>query len=569
MASFVGISAPGPRQASGGRRTASLAAPASINQTVSRGYRADYSVTSKASHLAEVQIAHRGYTGRDYAHLLAWVYNRIHVSADLIDFGSIVTTQETKVSVWNAFLSPRTLTDLTVDLSAGVTVEGEQPPFVFGPLSDQVYTLFASPEGEPELNANVVWTFGSSSSTVRLIGSRVLFWGFLPNWDQGVNERLEWMTDVLASPLGVEQRRSLRVSPRRSFEVQLIAIPSERSLLDLSCLNWGLRRWAIPMWHDIQLLAQPVEAGSTVLPCMTAGFEFEEGGLLGLRGTGALDYEIATITEVRPDALVVARPLQKDWPMRSRLYPVKSAQFMEQPETARLTNNIGKLRVTFLLVEPTDVPEQKPVIEYRGKPVFTQRPAESQDLTYSYQRLVDIVDNNVSNRRLHDTAGIGFTAQSHQWMLHDRQQRNAMRGLWYYLRGRQRSLWVPTHNDDLILASDVEPGANAINCKMTGYTRFARNQPGRRDILLTLRDGSEIMRRITSATEEGETERLVLDGPLHLDRIIRPRDVERISFMALSRLDQDFIELRHEVDSDGLATANAVFRSLRDDIGSV
>ena len=39
-------------------------------------------------------------------------------------------------------------------------------------------------------------------------------WTIRPNWRNGVLERLEWLTNVISGETGVEQRRSVRPSPR-------------------------------------------------------------------------------------------------------------------------------------------------------------------------------------------------------------------------------------------------------------------------------------------------------------------------------------------------------------------
>ena len=54
-------------------------------------------------------------------------------------------------------------------------------------------------------------------------------WTIRPNWKGGILERLEWLTDVLASDTGVEQRRSVRPTPRRSFEITVNPTRNERT----------------------------------------------------------------------------------------------------------------------------------------------------------------------------------------------------------------------------------------------------------------------------------------------------------------------------------------------------
>jgi hypothetical protein len=53
----------------------------------------------------------------------------------------------------------------------------------------------------------------------------------LPNWQQGITERLEYLTEALGSEVDVEQRRTMRRYPRRSFEAQFARYGATRSRL--------------------------------------------------------------------------------------------------------------------------------------------------------------------------------------------------------------------------------------------------------------------------------------------------------------------------------------------------
>ena len=60
---------------------------------------------------------------------------------------------------------------------------------------------------------------------------------------------------------------------------------------------------------------------------------------------------------------------------------------------------------------------------------------------------------------------------------------------------------------------------------------------------------------------DDDIERLTVDAALGVD--IRPRDIQRISFLVLSRGDSDETEIEHHTDSDGAADAAIILRAVR------
>ena len=109
----------------------------------------------------------------------------------------------------------------------------------------------------------------------------------------------------------------------------------------------------------------------------------------------------------------------------------------------------------------------------------------------------------------------------------------------------------------------ITANAQTIDVRWCGYTRFALNQLGRRDIQIILADGSVLYRRITSASEiDSETERLGLDQAI--PNQVNPNQIFRISFLTLCRLSNDTVIFEHINDSDGIAKCSVSWRGVRE-----
>ncbi|MEL2255713.1 hypothetical protein, partial [Klebsiella pneumoniae] len=145
-----------------------------------------------------------------------------------------MSVQERPVSVWNAHFAPRTLSQIDREDADGISLAGQpSPPLPFAALQERIWTVAVSTDGPPVVDARIVWQLQDEQPLFLVItGNRITAWPFAPDWADGVQESLEWLTELLTSTSGVEQRRSLRLSPRRSFEAEFYAEGRERVLLD-------------------------------------------------------------------------------------------------------------------------------------------------------------------------------------------------------------------------------------------------------------------------------------------------------------------------------------------------
>lgn len=381
----------------------------------------------------------------------------------------------------------------------------------------------------------------------------------LPNWrDRGVSERLEWLTSVLGSPSGAEQRFALRLTPRRSFEALFTAAGAERTLLDLAVGKTGAGDWWLPLWHDVGRLTADAASGAGSLLLDTTNREFAAGGFAMLHG-GAFSSEVVEIASVASGSLTLAGATAAAWPAGTRVFPAVRAALAEQPRFTKKGGRAFEGVIRFEVSGANPWTAATLSADYLGYPVLADRPDEAEDITHAYSRLVAELDGQTGLKARVDTAGLGFTAQQYRWFLHDRAQHAAFRSLLYALQGRLVPVWLPTFTDDLTLAAPASSGATTIEVALCGYARFGGPRVGRRDIRIELDNGVVMHRRVSAAAEGATTETLTLASGISQD--ISPETVRRISFMSLSRLDQDAVEIVHHTDTRGVSTATATFKS--------
>lgn len=491
-------------------------------------------------------------------------YNRIHIAPASLTLGNVASEQVSSVSVWNAYLVTKSL-DAIANVPEGIALTGQPAtPINFTGLLELSWTVSVLINGPMSIDAAITWQFPAGNPvTLNISGTRIVAFGWPVDWSNGVTEQLTWLTDILRSDAGYEQRRALRLAPRINLEADVLVYGAERQYFDHAMSGWSARTFVLPVWPQQQWLATAHSIGSAVIACDTANRNFRAGRLAILRGETAFDNETVEILSVASNSLTLKRPLLKAWPKGTCLAPAVTAQLNALPQMIKRTDSVMRTHVTFNVTEAVDYPESMPATSYRGFPVFEDKPDETNDLTHSHERLLQQLDNSTGIPLQLDTAKAAFWLYQYSFLTAGRAQQHNMRGLFYALRGAQKAVWIPTHSSDLTIKAAISAGSNILDIQWCGYARFAFGQMGRIDIRIQLRSGTVLYRRIISAVElNSSTERLGVDS--NFIAPILATDVVMISYICLARLSNDSVTIQHVTDSDGVAKCDVTFRGVRD-----
>lgn len=387
---------------------------------------------------------------------------------------------------------------------------------------------------------------------------------FLPNWRQGITETLEWKTDVMRSEIsGHEQRRAIRLTPRRFFEATFNPLDQARSFMDLWLHSFGAQEFLLPLWHDRAKLTAGAGSGTARLDFDNTYREFETGGLALLR-TGLFSYEVVEIDGQDDDGLDLAANLGQTWQSGTTVYPLRPAYLDDAQATlAAITRNVGESKIAFRLSRnnPYDAGAETLTL-YSGYPVVTVEPNRADDLTVRYEQMFEDADFDIGRVYRRSEAGRSFPAQFYNWQARGRQQHHELRQALYRLNGRQKAVWMPSFNKDVVLTRNLGAASANLDIQKIGYGYLGGPISGREYITLLDDTGT---RRIVQVTNTGNPadpdteERLVLSGAAGFAAAAGREG----SFLDLVRLDQDTVEITHYTDSDGVCEVTAAFKSFK------
>lgn len=381
-------------------------------------------------------------------------------------------------------------------------------------------------------------------------------WSIRPNWKGGILERLEWLTDVITSSTGAEQRRALRLSPRRSLEITVNPTQNERTFVDLLLHKLGSNDWLFPIWFDKGKLSVSAALGDERVNFDNTYREHGVGGL-ALLYRDTWTWEVISISGQDEDGLDLDVPLEAAWPKGTVVYPLRHARLQNETELNALSSRVGESVLLWTMVEANEWPAVMPADQvFEGMPILTTAPNRSATLTVNHTRLATDRDNQVGIPYRFDPVGRAFQVQSHSWMRHGRQQQAEFRSMLYWLRGRQRALWLPSFNEDIVASrASAELSLNLDVGKIgMAYSGGGGVIPGRDVVRI---GGTPARITALGAPQTPQEERLRIGAGL----TAAVAKGARGSFMSPARLNQDSIEILHHADSDGAMECSTTFKS--------
>ena len=246
------------------------------------------------------------------------VLGRVHVIPRRHDLGAVVSEQEAEVEVWNADIQHgQTLEVITVTGPAGIAVEDDLgQPAHFPASASHTYLVKVLSDGDALIDNLVTWVFTGldpAGTNLRLLGFRLIPFPFPPNWAQPLTETFGFMTDIIVSYRGMEQRIQLRAVPVGTIRYATL-LDDLRDAQMAGAILFGnqARAFGVGRWQFQTRLLQSASAGDHDILCDTSDIPFEPGGMV-LLWIDPYHWEVQTIESVLPDRVILDLGLIQSW----------------------------------------------------------------------------------------------------------------------------------------------------------------------------------------------------------------------------------------------------------------
>lgn len=416
-------------------------------------------------------------------------------------------------------------------------------------------------------NTNPVWESGETRLfALPNADSRLPVFSFRPNWQEPMVERVSFLTDVMRAAEGAEQRRSVRQTPRRSFEGDYLLTGPERTFWDLFINALGSIEVVAPLYWEVATLKAAVNPGSGLrinFDTSETEWTYHGGWLALLAGATALDYEVVHVLSVDPLGVNLAEPVKRPWPVGTKLLPLRRCVLDQISDLDHRSAGVAVVSTQLRVVGPNywnPAADGSPI--YEGLPALLEEPNWVAGLSTAPGRELTLLDTEIGLTYQTNQLGRALSGQAHRWFLTGRQKLAGFRDLIYRHRGRAGSFWLPTFKADFKLAAPATAAATQITVQNVGYAYTGGPTSGREHIAIK-HAGGTILRKILSVVPgtTAATERLNLDGPVGL--ALSEGQVRRISFVETARFDSDEFEITHYGGVDAHHDAASTFRAFK------
>lgn len=483
------------------------------------------------------------------------LYNRILIEPTEISVGNLVSDIVREVRVWNGYLTSKDITGFQVTDADGIAVtEPVAIPYSMKPLEMLSYIVAVSTEGPATISAQMNWLIDGRVYAVPITGQRIVMLPVVPDWRNGVDETLEWRTNIMRSYSGLEQRVTVRPKPRRQFVFRFSERGAHAARLRNALLGWQDRMFAMPVWTDKAALREDIPAGSLSVPVTPGDYSFANAGLLVIM-RDRRTYEVAQIETAGADITLV-RPLASNWRAGDLVYPVVLGRVPNSVPLRQLTSAVLEGQITFMC-DPvsTDpfLPDAAAPESYASVELFRRKPNWINGVSLTHEADYTVVDNDSGAWNLY-LAPDRTQTRRYGWLLKTRQDIAAFRAFLGRRRGRARAVYIPTWADDFRLLAVAASTESRLLVEDNGFAGMVGTKPGYDRILLRDRTGAAYARQITGTESGPGGVWLWLDQPLGVT--IAPDDVLGLHHLPLMRLATDSITLKWHTDQVAVVEAS-------------
>lgn len=477
-------------------------------------------------------------------------YNRIHIAPLAIDFGLIAAEVSVPMEVWNAHFITATLD--SVDMS---TLEEDEVymgtgslPIDLKPLAIRNFNVQAGLNGPTRISGFIVMEFTPTETlTVTVEGQRGKLWPIVPNWSSPMRESWAYLTEIISSRTGREQRIAQRAVPRKTVEFSSLVHGDDRRTLNRLLDTAQQIEFVLPDFPRYVTATEEIEEGS-LFASFDSAPEWLSAGILVVLVHGDR-MELRYVEDVDTDDLFLTF---KDtttvaWPAGTRLHFGLLGNLAMNLGTRRLTNDAAEVSFRFESAPGKELEIAPPVATetWNDREVVLVRPNWLESVSLGFERNSEVVDYGRGVTRRFTPERTGSRLQRATYLGRDYATVKGTLDIFKRAIGQQREFYMPTWENDLPLRVQANAGTATLRTPGQDVARDYEDHPVMKNVMVLMRNGDRLYRRVNSISivddELGQDSVLLMSTtwPYNID----PAQVVMVSWMPCCRFASDSITI--------------------------
>jgi len=475
-------------------------------------------------------------------------FERLHSYPSILELGNILSTVERDIEIYNSYRTTvQTLNTATNNVGTGVSFQNlPSLPANISPNDGLVFQVRVTTQGQPSLDGTLDFTTSVYPLSIDLTAVRIVMMAYEPHGE--IQESLEFLTNIIRSANGKEQRIRVRNYPRQTFDYfYMIPDGDERRRLEAFLYKWHPQTFGVPIWFEAQSLTAAVTSGSYTFNVPTDYSDFRVGGLM-IVWQDYQTFDALEIQSMTSSQITTTSPATMNHAIGTKVMPLRTGVTKQEISGDKFPVNLHTVAIKFYITDnEVDIGSTTAFGTHNSKVMFEDAnwiPRNTN--TDTLKNLIHIIDNEIGARsqfsdwtNSHPITSKGFFCKNIQatWQ---------MRQVLHALAGRQKSFYLPTFYNDVVVNDTLASGTSLMDIDHIGYTDYIGANEPNKSLYIVLNDGTVYTREVQSASEiDSTTERLVLDTTWPTN--ILPSEIYRISFLRLCRFAVDRFEINHTV----------------------
>jgi len=513
-------------------------------------------ITGPDTNYFMVQTLWEQRTGERQFTFLDDFYFRIYLIPNELAYGTFAADTTIQVRVWNAYFDDAVLNTVTPAFGTEVAYDGTVP-VAFGALQIQTLSFTADGEGETVLSDSFTLSFDLGDILeLDVTGFRVpqltdQVWEYKPNWAASYNIEYAFLTEVITSANGREQRIQYRQTPRMQVEFEVALTRLERREYQRLMVGNQRGRFFVPeiTRYVTTSAVMPAETLEAYIDGDIPWWLAENNAYVILHdGTNWSLRRVDFETEDSNSAPLVRFKSDDEieWPVGTKIYPALSCFIADETSGNMLTNTVQTVTPRFFVRPGTQAvePATSPLQTFDSRELWLEKPNWADPpQTVDYHPTVFI---NFEVGRVDRIADVDF--QQKRLVLNytgrDFAQSEMLREFFFRCAGQCREFYMPTWEYDIDAAQGWVSGDDIIVVDGVEFAGTYADDPVRfgAGVALVLLDGTIVYKQIADIFAEVDSNgdgQSIIQLTETMGQDIDLEDVEKICWVPLWRFATD------------------------------